>query len=71
MSITTPTNSLLVTVPQAAQLLSCCTRSVYALSAAGKIRLLKQGRSTRIARSEIERYVAGLGSAAAEKEARP
>ena len=61
--------SALLTMAEAADMLRCCVRMVYLLRDAGKIRLVKQGRSTRITRAEIERYVASLESEAASTAA--
>ncbi len=49
---------MLLTLPEAARELACSRRSLYALRAAGKLRLLKLGRGTRVARAELERFVA-------------
>ena len=59
---TTPTpdtaqDALLLTPPQAAKRLAVSVRTLYSLFAAGKVKPLKIGRSTRISSADLARYV--------------
>ena len=58
--MTTPQTELpqLLTLAQFAGRLGVCKRSVERLIAAGQIRALKVGRSTRLSASELVRFVA-------------
>jgi excisionase family DNA binding protein len=60
----TPTEALLLTVPSAAKRLAVSNRTIYTLFSAGKLRLVKIGRSTRIRQSDLRAYVASLGGEA-------
>jgi len=62
VSETSPELPQLLTVAQFAQRLAVCRRSVERLIAAQEIRAFKIGRSTRIAVSELVRFVAKLQS---------
>lgn len=56
----------LLTVPQFAERLCVCKRTVERLIAAQQIRACKVGRSTRIAASELVRYIASLNGVPGE-----
>lgn len=55
-------NQLLFTTPEAADVLRVGRTTVYALIGSGEIRPIHIGRSCRISRGELERYVATLDS---------
>lgn len=63
-----PIVPLLLDVRAAARALSVSVRTVYTLFAAGKIRPLKIGRSTRVSVAELRRFADSL---AAQPEVRP
>jgi excisionase family DNA binding protein len=52
--------SLLVDVPQAAEVLGLSSRQVERLVASGELRSVKVGAARRIRRSDLDAYVAGL-----------
>ena len=47
----------LLTVPQAAAYLTCSRSQVYALHARGSFKFVKVGGSTRVRKSELDRYI--------------
>jgi excisionase family DNA binding protein len=51
---------LLLRVDEAAAALGVSRASMYRLLAAGRLRAVRVGRSTRIPAAELERFVAGL-----------
>ena len=55
--------SALLTMAEAADMLRCCIRTLYLLRDAGKLTILKQRRTSRIARAELQRYVSSLQAA--------
>ncbi len=68
---TLPAETLLVTVPRAAKMLSLSPRSIYVLVSRGDLRLRHVGRASRIHIDDLRAYADTLGSAAAEKAVRP
>lgn len=63
------TDKLLLTVEEAASLLSLHRARIFPLLAAGRIRSLKIGRNRRIPRSELEAFIAE--ELAAQQEYQP
>lgn len=57
-------DSLLVTPEEAAALLRVGRTTIYALMKVGDLRSIHIGRSCRLSRAELERYVTGLTSSA-------
>jgi excisionase family DNA binding protein len=55
-----PRDPLLLTPEEAATVLRLGRTTVYALMKAGELRAVHIGRSCRLSRSELERYVRGL-----------
>lgn len=49
--------SILLTVPEAARLLSLSNRTVWGLARSGKLRRIRIGRSLRIRRSDVETLI--------------
>ena len=58
----TPTEALLLTVPSAAKRLAVSTRTVYSLFTSGQLKMLKIGRSTRVAATDLAGFVSNLQS---------
>lgn len=50
----------LLSIKAAAARLGICKKTVYGLMFDGKLRGLKLGRHTKISRSELDRFIAGL-----------
>ena len=48
---------LLVSVKEAAEMLSVCPRTIYTLIALGRLDLVKIGRATRLKLTDLERYI--------------
>ena len=55
-------NPLLLTPEEAATVLRIGRTTIYALMKAGELRPVRSGRSCRLARAELERYVRSLGT---------
>lgn len=55
---------VLYRIKEFAEITSLSQRTVYELIHAGQIKAVKVGRSTRITRSELDRFVAALENAA-------
>ena len=66
-----PNESLLLTAEEAARLLRIGRTTVYALMKAGDLRPVHIGRSCRVARAELERYVNRLHSPEPTERRRP
>ena len=61
MDTSTPTTpQLLLRIPEAARALGISTRSVYTIASAGKLKILKIGKSSRISTADVNAYVDGL-----------
>ena len=56
------TDRLLLTIPEVAETLGLGRSKTYELVAAGKIESVSIGRSRRVPREAVERFVAGLRS---------
>ena len=68
---TGPNESLLLTPEEAARLLRIGRTTVYALMKAGDLRPVHIGRSCRLARAELERYVNRLHAPEPSERRRP
>lgn len=66
-----PNESLLLTPEEAARLLRIGRTTVYALIKAGDLRTVHIGRSCRLARAELERYVNRLNAPEPTERRRP
>ena len=64
-------DALLVTPEEAAALLRVGRTTVYALMKAGKLRPVHIGRSCRLPRSELNRYIDGLTSSRPDEPQHP
>jgi excisionase family DNA binding protein len=64
-------DALLVTAEEAAALLRVGRTTVYALMKAGELHPVHIGRSCRVSRAELERYVVGLTSSTPGHPAHP
>jgi excisionase family DNA binding protein len=57
----TPGVRLLVTIPQAAEMLACSRATIYELVGRGELDLVHLGRASRVTSASIERRVSGAG----------
>ena len=57
----------LLSVPQAAEFLSCGKTKIYSLHKAGKIEIVKLGHSTRVTEASLRRLIEELPRSHAEK----
>ena len=63
MSSSLPTEKLAYTLEEATQIGLPCRSRIYELAAAGKIRLVKDGKRSLILAEEARRYIASLPTA--------